>query len=909
MGFKKTETNRSLLMRTSSLCPCCCVPSPAPARTLRGRHPSAETTHLADPPRQPNGVARLASLALLAFSTAARAATYYSQGSVDPTVLANWNDVRAGGGNVPANFTSGDTFVVQNTHNMGTTAAWSVTGTSATIEIESGGTLTANNIVAVPNFQVDNGGTYVHNAASGSANGVATDVPGSTSRSFGASSTVEFQKWANGGNSPVALPGGVTWGNLKINVTLLAGSWNQTGNLTTIAGNLIIVQTGGTTREFRFIANSPTSVTVNISGDVQVSGGILNLSSGTAVPTVNITGQLIVTGGNFRSSGAGVPVLTINGNSGKFSVSGGGGVYLAADPASPPGSPVTDAITLDNGTLGCELDVTLNINRGITLNAGGGTLSPLSTRTMTIPGNITGVGGLTKSYGFNGTIAGTTVNLTLSGTNDFAGDFTIFGGGVRFNSSAAAGKGKVIVSMPSGGTANTTLRNTGVTISTLTNDVIFNANNGLLVSLDSDTVNTFVMSGKFSGVGSVVHGINAGGTVVLGGDNSAWSGGLTVRRGTTRLGHKYALGTGIYTVAPVTNVGVMPTSLQAGVPLTGANAVTNAVQFSMTNAATLPANYSFSGTNDLELSGPISLGFTGTGLSPAITNSNTGATILSGPISGTGFGLTLWGNGRLTLGGNNTYDGATAINGGTLLVNGSLANGAVTVASGATLGGSGTINGSVTVASGGSIGAGASPGLLTLANGLDLSAGGTNVWELAANSTANPGTDFDRISLTGGNLALGGSSSLLIKFIGAATFPSTTDPFWQAAHSWKLIAGSGSATNAGPSNFASLLGTNGITAGTFSTSVDSSGNVTLNYGPSSVPPIIINRNVSGAGTTNVMISWSSMNGASYQVQYKDDLNAVGWHILGTVMASGSTASFTDTTSPAPAKRFYRVHLQ
>src|ERR1043165_8579769 len=100
--------------------------------------------------------------------------------------------------------------------------------------------------------------------------------------------------------------------------------------------------------------------------------------------------------------------------------------------------------------------------------------------------------------------------------------------------------------------------------------------------------------------------------------------------GVHRLGHKYALGTGTYTVTPVTNVGVMPASLQAGTPLTGANAVTNAVQFSITNAATPPANFSFSGTNDLELSGPLSLGFTGTGLSPTITNSNTGATILSG---------------------------------------------------------------------------------------------------------------------------------------------------------------------------------------------------------------------------------------------------------------------------------------
>src|ERR1043166_7545260 len=786
--------------------------------------------------------ARAARLALLVFSTAVQAATYYSQGSVDPTVLANWNDARAGGGNVPASFTSGDTFVVQNTHNMGTTAAWTVSGTGAKIQIESGGTLTANNLVAVPSFQVDNGGTYVHNAASAAfGNGSASDVPGSTSRSFGASSTVEFQKWAGTSNAPVALPSGVTWGNLKINVALLAGSWNQVGTLTSIAGNLVIMQTGGTTREFRFIANSPSSVTVNIGGDVQVSGGVLNLSSGSAAPTVNITGQLLVTGGSFRSSGTGLPVLTISGNSGKFTVTGGGGVYLTADPASPPGSPVADAITLDNGILGDDgVDMTLNTNRGITLNAGGGTISPVSGRTMTIPGNMTGAGALTKSYGFAGVLSGTTVNLTLSGTNDFAGDFTILGGGVRFNSSAAAGKGKVIVSMPSGGTANTTLRNTGVTISTLTNDVIFNANNGLLVSLDSDTVNTFVMSGKFSGVGSVVHGINAGGTVVLGGDNSAWSGGLAVRRGTTRLGPKNALGTGTYTGTPGTNVGVMPASLQAGTPLTGANAVTNAVQFSITNAATPPANFSFSGTNDLELSGPISLGFTGTGLSPTITNSNTGATILSGPISGTGFGLSLRGTGKLTLGGNNTYDGPTAINSGAVLVNGSLANGAVTVASGATLGGNGTINGTVTVASGGSIGAGAasSPGLLTLANGLDLSAGGINVWALAANSTANPGTDFDQISLTGGNLALGGSSSLLIQFIGAATFPSASDSFWQAAHSWRIIAGSGSATNAGPSNFASLSGTNGITAGTFSTSVDSSGNVILIYGPNPLPGAI-----------------------------------------------------------------------
>ena len=89
---------------------------------------------------------------------------------------------------------------------MSAVAAWTVSGTGAKIQIESGGALTASQLVAVPAFQVDNGGSYVHAVVSGTMNGVATDIPGSTSRTFGASSTVEIQKWSNGGANPVALP-------------------------------------------------------------------------------------------------------------------------------------------------------------------------------------------------------------------------------------------------------------------------------------------------------------------------------------------------------------------------------------------------------------------------------------------------------------------------------------------------------------------------------------------------------------------------------------------------------------------------------------------------------------------------------------------------------------------------------
>jgi autotransporter-associated beta strand protein len=924
--------------------------------------------------------AKLVFLAMLAFGAAAQATTYYSQGSADPGVLANWNTVRGGGGTGPANFTSADTFVIQIGHSMATTAAWTLSSGSAKIQIESGGTLTANNLVTSANFQIDNGGTYVHNAVSGSVNGSVNDIPGSTSRSFGASSTVEVQKWGNGGTSPGPLPT-TSWGNLKINVATLAGSWNMTGVITSVGGNLIVQQTGGTAREFRL--TGAATFTLNVAGNIQVTGGVLNLTSGAGVPTVTITGQLLVTGGWLRSSGAGVPVVTVNGNSGKTSVTGGGTNTLSADLANPPGSPVADAITLDNGFYGDDaVDYTLNVNRGITVNAGGGTITMSSGRTMTIAGNITGPGSLTKSY-----ISGTTVNLSLAGNNDFLGNFNILGGGVRFNSSAAAGRGDVVVSMPVGGTANTTLRNTGVAISTLTNNLVLMPNNGLLISLDSDVVNTFVIAGKISGVGSAIHGVNSGGTVELSGDNSLWTGGLSERRGTLRLGHKNALGTAPLTVTPVTTAGAMPVSWQATTPLTGASSITNAVNITITNTA---PHLTVSGANDLEMSGPISLGVSGT-VSPIITNINTGATILSGPISGTGFGLTVMGNGTLTLAGNNTYDGATVIGGGTLRVNNisgsGTGSGAVTVQSGATLGGSGTIAGGVTIASGGSVGAGSSAGLLTIGNGLDLSSGGTNFWELAANSTANPGTDFDQISLTGGNLVLGGSSRVRIKFIGTATIPDNS-AFWQAAHSWTVVSLSGTAANPGSTTFSAIDGTNGITAGTFTTSV-SGGSVVLNYTPSATsPPVpafvasplsgvrpltvyftnqtsgattyswnfgdgdssaslnpvkvytnagiytviltatgpggsasatnnnyitvtnppapVISGTIANAGQPNGVLTWSSLSGVTYEVQYKDNLTAASWSILGTVPATGPTSSITDTNLPVSPQRFYQV---
>jgi hypothetical protein len=212
----------------------------------------------------------------------------------------------------------------------------------------------------------------------------------------------------------------------------------------------------------------------------------------------------------------------------------------------------------------------------------------------------------------------------------------------------------------------------------------------------------------------------------------------------------------------------------------------------------------------------------------------------------------------------------------------------------------------VTVNSGGIISAGRSAGELTINNNLDLSAGGTNIWELAANSDVNAGTDFDQLAMTSGNLVLGGSSHLLIKFIGSATLPDNVTTFWQSSHSWTNIALSGTAANPGSSNFSAIDGTNGITSGTFATTVDGSGSIVLAYTPAgSVPQPVISPIV-GAGTANAQISWSSVSGAHYTVQYKTNLSDANWSSLTGLTASGSSTTITDSTAPIASQKFYRV---
>jgi autotransporter-associated beta strand protein len=599
----------------------------------------------------------------------------------------------------------------------------------------------------------------------------------------------------------------------------------------------------------------------------------------------------------FTKAGTGKLILagTNAGFLGPITVSAGT-LAIGGPSALQPNAVFTATGTLDlNGFNGSV--VGLAGAGSVNLRAGTLTIANVGT-SRNFTGVISGTGGLIISNG---------VSQQIEGNNTFSGGILIQLGTLflRTNNATSGGISQAA------GTGPITIADTGATpraavganyttgIVLITNAIVAASGRGLFFPSNGGT-NQF--DGTISGPGGMLRDNNGSGLVILTGSNT-FSGGLEIDSRTLALANKNALGTGPFTIGnPVT----FPSStivISPIVDLSGANAITN--------ITTLNQNFSFAGTNNLELSGPITISNLLT-----ITTLGSGTVNFSGVVNGD-FGLTKSGSGTLILSAANTYTGDTLVNLGTLLINNTsgsgTSTGTVNVGNSAILGGNGTVGGPAIVGFNGSVGAGNSAGKLTFVNGLDMSTGGaTNIWELAAekdNSNGIAGTDFDQLSITGGNLALGTASVLLLQFIGSASFPDATNAFWQANHTWKIVSLSGTAANPGNSNFSGIDGTNGISAGTFSTSVDGSGNIFLSYVPSTTPRPVIDNYISSAGTTNATIRWSSVNGISYQVQYKNDLNDTGWNVLGSITATGSSASIIDTNNPPAAKRFYRVVVQ
>ncbi|NCV93256.1 MAG: hypothetical protein EBW30_10945, partial [Synechococcaceae bacterium WB7_3xG_012] len=125
---------------------------------------------------------------------------------------------------------------------------------------------------------------------------------------------------------------------------------------------------------------------------------------------------------------AGSGTLTLSGTntySGSTTITNGVIIISSsANLGATPGSPDTDNIIFNGGTLQTTADITLGTNKGITLT-GNGTINTDASTTLTYGGIIAGSGDLTKLG------SGT---LTLSGSSTFRGDVNINAGTLNLNS-------------------------------------------------------------------------------------------------------------------------------------------------------------------------------------------------------------------------------------------------------------------------------------------------------------------------------------------------------------------------------------------------------------------------------------------------------------------------------------------
>ncbi len=303
-------------------------------------------------------------------------------------------------------------------------------------------------------------------------------------------------------------------------------------------------------------------------------------------------------------------------------------------------------------------------------------------------------------------------------------------------------------------------------------------NNGSSGGTSLITLNTYWADGLFSGVIGDATGTGKGKVAVTltGGfgkqtftGTNTYSGATTIGAGNTlELGNGTSDGV-ISSQSAIVNNGELDYNI-AGTQTYG-GVISGGGVVSMVGPGTqiLSGNNTYTGQTSI-VSGTLQIGAGGTTgvLAPSSAISNNGALVFNrsdvvtqgadfaNTISGSG-SVTQAGSGKLILGGNNTYTGATIVASGEMDINGSIADAsAVTVKSGATLGGSGTANGTLNVQDGGVNGNGLHLGAATFDGQSTLS--GTTT---AASFTVNSGTTTaSGVHTTSGNLAVNVGSTL-----------------------------------------------------------------------------------------------------------------------------------------------------
>jgi len=538
-----------------------------------------------------------------------------------------------------------------------------------------------NSVLVNGNFALGNTGAKLTLSGGMNLNGAVRTITNNTSRTSIISGVVSNGGLNLAGAGTLFLSGANTYSG---DTTLSAGTLTVSNSLA--LQNSTLVYSAGTAQ----FGNGSTAYTL---------GG---LSGSKALGLTNMGGTAIaLTVGNNSSNTAYSGVLSAGGS---LTKTGTGALTLSG------ANTFTGGLTLNNGTLlvGNTAALGSNVN-AVTIN--GGTLASASSTAYTLA-QATTLGGDLKL----GQASGGTGALTLSGAMDLGASVrkitvdntldTISGGIYGAGGITKEGAGTLVLSGTNSFTGNLTL-NTGILKANNTTPGLRDGNLGKGSS-------ALTLNGGELQLASAAS-VNYGRNTTVGGDVTITSD--KYNAGTYGVGSTYTLGT--------LNIGAQTLTVKNGASVTSGVAGVNFGAATLTGAATFKVDNTGGVVSTLLTLASINNGgFTS-------TFNGAGDAAVTGGISGNG-GLIKADAGTLTLSGVNSFTGASAINGGKLVVNGSMLSD-ITVNSGAVLGGSGTVHG-VTMKSGSTLSAGNSPDTLTITADALLEAGSTNLMEIYSSS-------------------------------------------------------------------------------------------------------------------------------------------------------------------------------
>jgi fibronectin-binding autotransporter adhesin len=440
-----------------------------------------------------------------------------------------------------------------------------------------------------------------------------------------------------------------------------------------------------------------SAATINSdAGSLDVSG---NIDNQTFDLTVGGNGDTTFSGivsetGNLVKDGNGTLTLSgVNTYSGSTTINGGS-ISISADSGlgTAPGAATPGHLTFDGGTLNTTATFTLNSNRGIALNAGGGTIETDPATTLTYGGIIAGAGNLDKTG---------TGTLVLSGVNTHTGTTTVQTGILEVtNANALGGTGTGTV-VQSGATLEVsniaanmaaeplTINGTGVggVGALYWTDTGFDAWTGdITLGSNSTITNTAAGIMPFSGDidlnGSTLTVDNAGLARMIG--TSVISGmGNFVKDGASTwfmIG-----GTNTYTGSTTVNNGILNMNVAGGTSVPGDLIIGDGVGAAGTAIAFVGSNEQIANTSDvtIDADGRLDVNsfsetiasltsgsataevFLGSG---TLTVGDATSTTFAGVISEAG-DIVKNGTGTLTLTGTNSFTGDATVNAGTLELN------------------------------------------------------------------------------------------------------------------------------------------------------------------------------------------------------------------------------------------------